>query len=101
MRSLPNGRTIGALPVCATMNKKPVKPPPPEPQPGPAPAGRARPGFRRLSWDEVVSRGDFSAADNQPLEAWEGPTGFRASSFIKPTYRKGKSKRPARPLPKT
>jgi hypothetical protein len=62
-------------------------------KPGIAPAGRTRTGYRRLSWDEVVSRGDYVADEDQPLEAWDGPTGFRAGSFVKPTYRKGRNKR--------
>jgi len=52
-----------------------------------APAGVPK-GFRRLKWNEVVSRGDFVADDHQGVELWEGPGGFRADSFVKPIYRK-------------
>lgn len=43
--------------------------------------------FRRLQGDELVSRGDFVENEQQRLVAWEGPTGFRASSFNRPVYR--------------
>ena len=44
--------------------------------------------FRRLKANELVSRGDFTANDRQEFEPWEGPTGFRADSFVKTIYRK-------------
>ena len=44
--------------------------------------------FRRLKWNELVTRGDFVEDGNQGFEPWEGPAGFRADSFIKPIYRK-------------
>jgi hypothetical protein len=43
--------------------------------------------FRRLASDEMVVRGDFVADGHQGFELWEGPTGFRADSFLKPMYR--------------
>ena len=44
--------------------------------------------FRRLKWNEVVSRGDFVADEHQRLEPWEGPGGFRANTLLKPIYRR-------------
>jgi hypothetical protein len=44
--------------------------------------------FRRLKWNEVVCRGDFVADERLGLEPWEGPGGFQADSFVKPTYRR-------------
>ena len=44
--------------------------------------------FRRLKWDEVVSSGDFIANAQQGFDLWEGPSGFRASTFLNPIYRK-------------
>jgi hypothetical protein len=44
--------------------------------------------FRRLEANELVSRGDFVADPHSGFESWEGPTGFRADSFVKPIYRK-------------
>ena len=44
--------------------------------------------FRRLDWNELVCRGDFVADEQQRLEPWEGPGGFRADSFVKPIYRR-------------
>jgi len=46
--------------------------------------------FRRLKWNELVSRGDFVMDEHQDFEPWEGPSGFRADSFIKPIYRRRK-----------
>ena len=43
--------------------------------------------FRRLGGDELVSRGDFVENEQRQLTQWEGPTGFRASSFVHPVYR--------------
>jgi hypothetical protein len=45
-------------------------------------------GFRRLSWDEVVCHGDYVADEQSGLKLWEGLSGFRASSFVQPIYRK-------------
>ena len=42
--------------------------------------------MRQLEWDEVVREGDFVIA-GEGFESWEGPTGFRADSFLKPIYR--------------
>lgn len=48
----------------------------------------ADPGrFRRLQSNELVGRGDFVENERQCLVPWEGPTGFRASSFVSPVYR--------------
>jgi len=44
--------------------------------------------FRRLKSSELVSLGDFVANGDQEFELWEGPSGFRADSFVKPIYRK-------------
>jgi hypothetical protein len=44
--------------------------------------------FRRLKWNEVVSRGDFVVNDPRGFEPWEGPGGFRANAFVKPIYRR-------------
>jgi hypothetical protein len=43
--------------------------------------------FRRLKWDELVSRGDFVVDERLEYKPWEGPNGFRADSFVKPIYR--------------
>ena len=43
--------------------------------------------LRRVKWDEVVRQGDLVVAGNG-FEPWEGPTGFRADSFLKPIYRR-------------
>ena len=48
--------------------------------------------FRRLKWNEVVSRGDFVAAEHRGFEPWEGPGGFRADAFVKTIYRRYKSR---------
>jgi len=48
--------------------------------------------FRRLEWNELVSRGDFVENEHQGLEPWEGPAGFRADAFVKPIYRRDKSR---------
>ena len=45
-------------------------------------------GYRRLDWDEVVYHGDYIADENRGLKLWEGLSGFRASSFVQPIYRK-------------
>lgn len=44
--------------------------------------------FRLLKPNELVSRGDFVAELPGEFQPWEGPTGFRADSFVKPIYRK-------------
>jgi len=46
------------------------------------------PHFRRLKAHELVSLGDFVANEHQRLEMWEGPSGFRADSFVKAMYRR-------------
>jgi hypothetical protein len=50
--------------------------------------------LRRLKWNEVVSRGDFVADEQQGFAPWSGPSGFRADAFVKPIYRK-QAARPA------
>jgi len=52
----------------------------------PKPAAPLR--VRRLKWNERVRAGDFVAALQRGFELWEGPTGFRADSFVKPIYRR-------------
>lgn len=43
--------------------------------------------FRRLKWNEVVSRGDFIVNKKHELEPWSGPGGFRADTFVNPICR--------------
>jgi len=43
--------------------------------------------LRPLKWNEQVQRGDFVADGRQGFELWEGPSGFRADSFVRQTYR--------------
>ena len=50
--------------------------------------------FRRLKWNELVSRGDFITNERRGFEPWEGPGGFQAGSFLKPIYRRSKSHPP-------
>jgi hypothetical protein len=47
--------------------------------------------LRLLKPNERVNLGDFVANGHQSFELWEGPSGFRADSFIKPIYRKNES----------
>ncbi|MBI5386956.1 MAG: hypothetical protein HZA90_19970 [Verrucomicrobia bacterium] len=47
---------------------------------------------RRLKWNEVVCRGDFVANEHQGFKPWEGPSGFRADAFVKPIYRRDRSR---------
>jgi hypothetical protein len=58
-------------------------------------AGQLRP----LQWHERVNRGDFLAAEPGGFEPWEGPTGFRADTFVKQVYRR--LKKPAAEAKKT
>jgi hypothetical protein len=44
--------------------------------------------LRVLKWNEMVRRGDFVADGHQGFEPWEGPSGFRADSFVKQIYRR-------------
>jgi hypothetical protein len=44
--------------------------------------------FRRLKWNELVSRGDFVEDEHRGFEPWQGPNGFRAYAFVKPIYRR-------------
>lgn len=48
--------------------------------------------FRRLKGNEMVSIGDFVMDERETFIPWEGPTGFRANAFIKPIYRRDKSR---------
>jgi len=43
--------------------------------------------FRKLEWNELVGRGDFVADGHEGFKPWEGPTGFRADSFVDTIYR--------------
>jgi len=43
--------------------------------------------FRRLKWNELVGPGDFIKNEHEGFEPWQGPNGFRASSFVKSIYR--------------
>jgi hypothetical protein len=52
-------------------------------------------GYRQLKWNEVVIQGDFLVDENRGFEPWQGPGGFRADTFVKPIYRRGKV-RPSR-----
>jgi hypothetical protein len=64
--------------VCLRSNSK-----------GGASAKAGVPGrFRRLKWNELVSRGDFVADERRKFELWEGPAGFRADAFVRPIYRR-------------
>ena len=56
------------------------------------PRTRVSKRFRRLKWNELVLYGDFVADERLGLELWEGPGGFRADSFVKPIYRRNKSR---------
>ena len=44
--------------------------------------------FRPLKWNEQVKRGDFVEDGHRGFELWEGPSGFRADTFVKTIYRK-------------
>jgi hypothetical protein len=51
-------------------------------------AGAVVKHFRRLKMNELVGCGDFVADPHLGFKPWEGPTGFRADSFVKPIYRR-------------
>ena len=53
-----------------------------------SPESLAAAGLRRLEWNELVRKGDFVADGNDGFEPWDGPSGFRADAFVKPTYRR-------------
>jgi len=55
-------------------------------------AAEAPKRFRRLKWNELVTHGDFVSDGHQGFELWDGPTGFRADAFVKPIYRREKSR---------
>ena len=44
--------------------------------------------LRRLKWNERVQRGDFVADGREGFELWDGPSGFRADTFVRQTYRR-------------
>jgi len=44
--------------------------------------------FRRLRWNELVTRGDWVVDEQRGFELWEGPGGFHADAFVNPIYRK-------------
>jgi hypothetical protein len=44
-------------------------------------------GLRLLNSNELVSPGDFVGDGHQGIAPWEGPSGFRADSFVRPIYR--------------
>jgi hypothetical protein len=48
--------------------------------------------FRRLKWNELVSLGDFVRNERRRFELWEGPGGFRADAFVRPIYRRDRSR---------
>ena len=73
----------GALPIHCTSQFAPLA----RPVEAAAPVVIPR-DFRRLKFNEVVSRGDYVLNQTRGLEPWEGPTGFRAGSFIKLIYRR-------------
>jgi hypothetical protein len=54
--------------------------------------------FRRLRSSELVSLGDFVANEGRGFELWEGPSGFRADSFVKPIYREARRSAGAKKL---
>lgn len=57
-------------------------------------------GYRRLLWNEPVLDGDFVMDEQRGFELWDGPSGFRADSFVKPIYRRDK-KRPIKEVAKS
>lgn len=57
-----------------------------------SPESLAAAGLRRLEWNELVRKGDFVADGHAGFEPWEGPSGFRADAFVKPTYRRSPAK---------
>ena len=60
----------------------------------PSAAALAAEGLRTLKWNERVQRGDLVADGRHGFEPWEGPSGFRADTFIKTIYRRN-NRRPA------
>jgi hypothetical protein len=48
--------------------------------------------LRRLKSHELVSVGDFVADEHRGFELWEGPSGFRADSFVKAIYRRAEGR---------
>jgi hypothetical protein len=78
-----NGRPVTCSPIPSTPGAVPA---------GLLPSTVIPKDFRRLKWNEVVSRGDFVVDDSRALTIWEGPAGFRAGSFIKLIYRRIKGR---------
>ena len=48
--------------------------------------------FRRLQSHEIVTHGDFVVDEQGGFGLWEGPSGFRADSFVKAIYRRGEGR---------
>ena len=48
--------------------------------------------FRRLKPNEMVRSGDFVADERRGFAPWEGPAGFLADAFVKPIYRRNRSR---------
>lgn len=44
-------------------------------------------GFRRLKPNERVMHGDYIENGHSDYRLWDGPTGFRADSFLNKVYR--------------
>jgi hypothetical protein len=49
--------------------------------------GKPPAGFRRLESNEPVVFGDYVEKADGSFHLWEGPTGFRADTFLKQVYR--------------
>jgi len=56
------------------------------------PESLAAASLRRLEWNELVRKGDFVADGHDGFAPWDGPSGFRADAFVKPTYRRSQKK---------
>ncbi|MBI4658733.1 MAG: hypothetical protein HY735_07760 [Verrucomicrobia bacterium] len=50
-------------------------------------SGSAQVRFRRLKTDEPAMYGDYVENEDSSYRLWEGPTGFRAGSFLNKVYR--------------
>ena len=44
--------------------------------------------LRPLAWNEQVRQGDFVEDGHAGFELWEGPSGFRADTFVKQIFRR-------------
>lgn len=67
---------------------------------GASPESLLAAGLRLLAWNELVRKGDFVADGYDGFTPWDGPPGFRADAFVKPTYRLGTTK-PTQAAPQT